>query len=194
MRSRDRGDSWERISDDLTGGGGALVDLVESPLDARRLVAGAGDVRISATKDGGATWSSIGEGLPRGRLRTIAASPHGAGRLHVCLAGRRSGDHRPLVFRSDDFGATWRSIAGGLPMAPVEVLLEDPRRDGILYVGSDLGVYASTDGGATWSSLSRGLPTAPVVDLAVDAGTATLVAVTHGLGAFALDVSKVVED
>ena len=119
----------------------------------------------------------------------MVASHHAAERVYVCLSGQRDGDHRPYLYRSDDYGRSWTSLAQGLPNAPVNVIVEDPAADGALFVGSDLGVYASRDGGESWSSLSSGLPTAPVVDLAVHAESATLVAVTHGLSSFSLDVS-----
>jgi photosystem II stability/assembly factor-like uncharacterized protein len=191
MRSGDRGDSWERISEDLTGGRGAITSLVESSLDPLRLVAGAGRARVSLTSDGGETWRAAGEGLPERQLRRVVTSRHDAERVYVCLSGQGAGDHRPYLYRSDDYGESWTSLGGDLPDAPVNVVVEDPAADGRIYLGSDLGVYTSSDGGESWSSLSGGLPTAPVVDLALHAGSATLVAVTHGLSAFALDVSSV---
>ena len=81
-------------------------------------------------------------------------------------------------------------MGGGLPHSPVAVVVEDPAVDGLLYAGSNQGVYASTDRGVTWASLSAGLPTAPVVDLAVHDATGSLVVVTHGLSAFVLDVTS----
>ncbi|MEM9800471.1 MAG: hypothetical protein AAGA20_09095 [Planctomycetota bacterium] len=190
MRSNDRGDTWSRISDDLTRGQGAVTSLVESRIDPKRLVAGAGRGRVWVTDDGGENWQAVGERLPAVHLSRVALSGHQLARVFVCMTGIHAADYRPYVYRSDDFGATWTSIADGLPNATSNVLLEDPRAEGILYLGNDLGVYASKDGGQTWASLSRGLPTAPVVDLALHETSGTLVAVTHGLSAFALDVSK----
>ncbi|MGK0219334.1 MAG: photosystem II stability/assembly factor-like uncharacterized protein, partial [Planctomycetota bacterium] len=188
MRSADRGDSWERISEDLTGGAGALLSLAESTLDAQRLVAGAGRSLVHVTKDGGEHWTSVGEDLPRAALRKVIPSVHAAERLYVCLSGAGSGDRRPLVYVSEDFGKSWRSLGAGLPAEPVNVLVEDPAREGLLYVGTELGVYASTDAGASWSSLSAGLPTAPVMDMAVHHTLPVLVVVTHGLSAFACEL------
>ena len=190
MRSEDRGDNWERISEDLTGGRGAITSLVESRLDPLRLVAGAGRARVSLTSNGGKTWRKAGEGLPPRSLQRVVASCHVAERVYVCLSGQGAGDHRPYLYRSDDYGQSWTDLAPGLPNAPVSVVVEDPAVEGLLYLGSDLGVYVSRDGGESWSSLSGGLPTAPVVDLAVHAESGTLVAVTHGLSAFAMDVSS----
>jgi photosystem II stability/assembly factor-like uncharacterized protein len=191
MRSPSRGDEWERISEDLTGGQGAITSLAESSLDSLRLVAGAGRAQVSLTSDGGKTWRAAGEGLPPRELERVVASRHDPERVYVCLSGQGEGDHRPYLYRSDDYGHSWTSLGQGLPDAPVNVVVEDPAADGRLYLGSDLGVYTSSDGGESWSSLSSGLPTAPVVDLALHAESSTLVAVTHGLSAFALDVSSV---
>ena len=185
-RSPDRGERWETISPDLTGS--ELLVLVESPTDCGRLAAGgkAGQVRLTA--DAGATWQDAPPGLPRRPVQSIALGHHEPGRVVVALSGAAGGDHRPQVHRSDDFGGTWTSIGGGLPMAGVNVVLEHPQVSGTLFAGTDLGVYASLDHGDHWVALSRGLPTAPVLDLELHPGTSTLVAVTHGLSAFTLDV------
>ncbi len=191
MRSTDRGDNWQRISEDLTGGHGAILSLCESPLDGQRLVSGAGRGLVFLTEDGGNTWISAGAGLPSVPLRSVRASVHRAERVFVCLSNAGGGDRRPYLYRSDDYGKSWESLAGGLPVEPVNVVLEDPTQPGILYLGTDLGVYVSIDDGATWLSLCRGLPTAPVEDLGLNPEEATLVVVTHGLSAFALDVSSI---
>ena len=190
MRSADRGDSWERISEDLTGGWGPILSLVESPLDPLRLIAGHGLGKVSSTSDGGENWSAAGEGLPSRSMRRVVASHHDVERLYVCLSGQREDDQGLHLYRSEDFGESWTFLGQGLPNAPVNVIVEDPLTEGLLFIGSDLGVYASRDAGESWSSLSGGFPTAPVVDLALHADSATLVAVTHGLGAFSLDVSS----
>ena len=189
-RSDDRGDSWTKVSDDRTGGSGAITALVESPLDPRRLVAGSGWGKVSVTADGGTTWTDVGQGLPRRELLQLHASPHDPRRIYAVLTGQERRDHAPYLFRSDDFGATWTSLAVGLPHAPIGDVLEDPTTDGLLFTGGDLGVYASRDGGATWSSLSAGLPTAPVVDLVLQEQEGILVAATHGLSILTLDISK----
>ncbi len=191
MRSPDRGDSWARISEDLTGGHDAIVALSESPLDAQRLISGAGRARIALTEDGGKTWRAAGEGLPKKPVRRVRASSHDRDRIFVCLSDAGAGDRRSYVYESKDYGRTWTSMAGELPAEPVNVVIEDPVAKGILYVGTDLGVYCSIDDGANWLSLCRGLPTAPVVDMAVHHKEPTLVIVTHGLSAFATDVRPI---
>ncbi|MFT5288614.1 MAG: photosystem II stability/assembly factor-like uncharacterized protein [Planctomycetota bacterium] len=191
MRSTDRGDSWQRISEDLTGGRGAILSLSESPLDGQRLVSGAGRGLIFLTDDGGGTWQAAGKGLPSVPLRSVRTSTHQAERVYVCLSGADEGDRRPYLYLSEDYGKSWKSLAGELPVEPVNVVLEDPTQPGIIYLGTDLGVYVSVDDGATWLSLCHGLPTAPVEDMGLNPEEATLVVVTHGLSAFALDVSSI---
>lgn len=188
MRSCDRGDTWERISEDLTGGERAIVSLDESPLDARRLVSGAGQGIVRLTDDGGTTWREAGAGLPARPLSRVHASPHDPERVFVALSGAASGDRCAYLFESRDFGRSWASIGDPLPAEPVNVIIDDPAAPGLLYVGTNLGVYASIDDGVTWVSLCRGLPTAPVLDMAVHPVEPTLVIVTHGLSAFATDI------
>lgn len=188
MRSDDRGDTWKRISDDHTRGGGAIVSLSESPRDSKRLASGAGRGRIHLTKDGGSSWVSA-TGLPRVPVRTVRCSAHAPNQVYACLSGARSGDRRAYLYRSKDFGVTWESLADTLPAEPVNVVIEDPAGPGVLFCGTDLGVYASTDDGKTWHSLSKTLPTAPVEDMAIHPKERQLVIVTHGLSAFALDLS-----
>ena len=191
MRSTNRGDRWERISDDLTGGRGTIVSLSESPLDAQRLISGAGRARVFLTEDGGASWRAAGEGLPPVPLRSVRASSHDPGRVFVCLSNADSGDRRAYLYESKDYGRSWQSLAGTLPAEPVNVIIEDPVERGVLYLGTNLGVYVSIDDGASWLSLCRGLPTAPVEDMALHREGPTLVIVTHGLSAFALDVDAI---
>lgn len=195
FRSEDRGDSWERVSPDLTvpgegvRGRGSILDVSESRIDPERLWAGAGRGRVWTTSDGGESWTAVGEGLPRTAFRRVVASPHEVETAFVALSGRESGDFQAYAFRTDDGGKSWQSISDGLTES-VNVLIEDPVRPGLLYAGTDLGVCASTDGGATWISLGATLPSSSVVDLAAHPAGAELVAVTHGLSAFVLDISS----
>lgn len=189
FRSPDRGASWEPIGPEAWGE--AILCLTESKLDPARLVTGAGGGCVQMTSDGGENWERRGDGLPSKRVTDVVASVHDPERLYVTLSGASGGDRKPYVYRSGDFGSSWESLAGNLPSEPVTALAEDPDNRNVLYLGTDLGVFASTDGGASWAPLGGGLPTCPVVDLAVHPASATLVAVTHGLSAFALDVASV---
>ncbi len=188
FRSTDRGDSWSPLSADLTGGQGSVTTLSESPVDAQRLAAGAGRGNVSMTSDGGESWQAVGASLPREAVKRVELSRHSPETLFVCLSSPHQGVERPNVYGSDDFGETWSWLGGGLPNCPVNVVVEGAAGTGELYAGTNLGVYASVDGGETWGSISKGLPTAPVLDLKLHAGSSTLVAVTHGLSAFALQL------
>ncbi len=187
--SDDRGDSWEAISPDL--GDGPLLALSESPLDEKRLVAGLGRGELHFTDDGGESWRSAGNGLPEKTIRDVVTSVHHADRVYVTLSGVRDDDYASYVYVTHDFGRTWEAIGGNLPDEPVNAIAEDPRAESVLFVGTDLGVFASVDAGAHWASLGRDLPTAPVVDLAVQERDDVLVAVTHGLSAFLLAIGSV---
>ncbi len=189
FRSSDRGDSWQPVSPDLTSGG--LLALAESPLDADRLVAGGGRGQVFLTADGGETWADAGGGLPRKTIRDIIASAHDPGRVYVVLSGKNESDSACYLFLSDDFGKTWASIAGNLPHESANTLVEDPETEGLIFVGTDLGVYMSSNGGQHWESLCHTLPTAPVVDLAIQGRDGALVAATHGLSLFLLDIGPI---
>lgn len=205
LRSTDRGQSWQVISPDLTrneaahqGPGGipfsneridahnALSYLAESPLEPRILWAGSDDGLVHLTKDGGATWSAVtppdlGEAL----ISAIDASPHARGAAWVAANRTRSGDLSPLVYHTEDFGATWRLAVTGLPEAPVRVVREDPLRAGLLFAGTEVGVRYSADSGRVWRSVQQNLPVTPVTDLVIKGND--LVASTQGRGFWILD-------
>jgi len=105
--------------------------------------------------------------------------------------GKRNEDFTPYLWMSHDHGETWRSIAGGIPLGPINVVREDPKNPEVLYVGTDLGVYVSSDRGASWDALVAGLPNTFVHDLAVHPRDDMLVAGTHGRGVWVLDVRPI---
>ncbi len=198
VRSPDLGETWQAISPDLAdeGGGeravvpfGTITMLAESPLDADVLYAGTEGGSVHATTDGGASWREVGRshGLPRKWISRVVASSHEQGRLYVAQHGLREDDFAAYLWTSDNGGASWRSLAGGLPAASIHVVREDPTDPDILYVGTDLGVYLSPDRGERWQALCAGLPTTPVHDLAVHAGSGDVVAATHGRSVFVLE-------
>ena len=188
MRSEDRGESWTKISPNLDGG--ALVKLVESPVDAKRIVA-AGRQRVYFTSDSGQQWNQRGSGLPRKSITGLLASNHNPNRVFVTMAGGSNGNPASHVYVTDDFGQSWRPIAGNLPHETVYSIAEDPIHEGLLFVGTELGVYASVDSGETWESLCATLPPAPVFDLEVHGRDAALVAATHGLSIFLLEIEQI---
>jgi len=201
FRSTDKGANWEIISPDLsTNPGperqgnipyGTLTTVSESPLQPGVIYAGTDDGNVQMTRDGGKAWTLIVQGLPSKWVSRVTASGHEAGTVYAALTGFREDDFRTYLFKSADYGRTWASIAGNLPDEPVNVVKEDPKKAGILYIGTDLGVYASLDGGATWVSLGNSLPTAAVYDLVVHPRDGELVIGTHGRSIFVLDVGPI---
>ena len=189
FRSTDRGDTWKAISPDF--GSSGLLALSESPLDPKRLACGGAGKPIHMTLNGGETWKEIGDGIPRKTLRDIEMSHHNADVMYVAVSGKNDSDCTAYVFRTSDFGKTWTDISANLPAESVNSIEEDPTIAGLLYVGTDSGVYVSLDNGQSWHSLSATLPTAPVVDLEVHARDGKLVAATHGLSIFVLDIQSI---
>ncbi len=201
FRSLDRGDTWEKISPDLTTNDAAtrgdiryqtLFTVSESPLKYGLIYAGTDDGRLWVTKDGGKAWAEITAGLAPGKwMSRVVASAYDLGTVYLTQNGKRDDDFTPYVWRSTDFGKTWTSLAKGIPVGPVNVIREDPVNGKILYVGTDMGVYATTDGGQTWMVLGGNLPTCYVHDLIIHPRDNIIVIATHGRGMWALDADKV---
>jgi photosystem II stability/assembly factor-like uncharacterized protein len=201
FRSLDRGDTWERISPDLTTNDPAtrgdiryqtLFTISESPVKSGLIYAGTDDGRLWVTKDGGKAWTEITAGLAPGKWMSRAvASASSLGTVYLTQNGKRDDDFTPYVWKSTDYGKTWTSIAKGIPVGPVNVLREDPVNEQILYVGTDMGAYVTTDGGKTWMVLGGNLPTVYVHDLVIHPRDNIIVIATHGRGMWALDADKV---
>lgn len=189
FRSEDRGDHWQSISPDF--GRRGLLALAQSPRDSQRLIAGAGRGQIHLTADGGKNWHQVGKDLPKKTIRDIVPSRHDPDRFYVVLSGKLDHDSASYVFVTSDWGETWNSIAANLPHESVNAIAEDPETKNLLFVGTDLGVYVSIDDGGKWDSLCYSLPTAPVVDVAVHARDAALVAATHGLSIYLLEIDAI---
>jgi photosystem II stability/assembly factor-like uncharacterized protein len=107
--------------------------------------------------------------------------------------GKRDDDFQAYVWKSTDFGNSWKDISGNIPMGPVNVIREDPFNENILYVGTDIGVYVSRDGGKTWSVLGD-LPSTYVHDLVIHPRDNMIIIATHGRGIWVLDANKVNRD
>jgi photosystem II stability/assembly factor-like uncharacterized protein len=199
FKSLDGGDTWTAVSPDLTSNPaqqgnvpwGTLTSVAESPLNPALLYAGADDGYLHVTRDGGTTWSRIDEALPDRWITRVVASHHDEATVYVSMTGYRYDEFDAYLFVSDDYGATWRSLAGSLPAEPVNVVGEDPASRDILYIGTDTGVFASVDRGATWLALCARLPTIPVYDLVVHPRDGELVIATHGRSVFVADVAAV---
>ncbi len=213
-RSRDRGQSWETISPDLTtndksrqqdsGGitidnlytfdGAVLFALAESPLAAGQLWAGSVDGRLHVTTDGGANWRDLSDRVPgldvESWVRFIEPGRHDPQTAYVAVARHQSGDFRPHILRTRDLGETWERVGDGIPSSPfsfVHVVREDPRRSGMLYAGTDNQVWASLDDGGAWFSLRLSMPPAPIYGIQVQERFDDLVVATYGRGFYILD-------
>lgn len=201
FRSLDRGDTWERISPDLTTNDPAtrgdiryqtLFSISESPIKYGLIYAGTDDGRLWLTKDGGKAWQEITAGLAPGKwMSRVVASAYKLGTVYLTQNGKRDEDFTPYVWKSVDYGKTWTSIAAGIPVGPVNVIREDPVNENILYVGTDMGAYVTTDGGKIWLVLGGNLATVYVHDLIVHPRDNIIVIATHGRGMWALDANTV---
>ncbi len=197
-RSMDKGQTWERISNDLTHNDPnklgdipyqTIFSLAESPLRFGVLYAGTDDGRVHVTRDAGKSWTEISAGLPPGKfIAEIVASKYDEGSVYVAQNGKRDDDFVPYLWKSTDYGRTWASIVGNIPVGPVNVIKEDHRNPNVLYVGTDVGAYVTFDGGRSWDALAAGLPSTFVHDIVIHPSEDILVAATHGRGMFALDV------
>ena len=201
FKSENRGDQWKCISPDLSSDPGpdrqgdvpfgTITDISESALKKGLLYAGTDDGQVHVTRDDGATWTKINNGLPNRWVSRVVASKYDEGTAFVSLTGYREDDFEAYLYMSTDFGETWKSIVNNMPSESINVIREDPTDQDILYVGTELGAYCSIDKGKTWHSLCKTLPTCPVHDLALHAGTGDLVAGTHGRSVFVLHAKEI---
>jgi len=189
------------ITPDVTGAEahGTVTALAESPLRPGILWAGTDDGNLWLTRNDGATWENLTGRFPGLPARTwtsrIEASAFDSARVYVAFDNHRVNDFAPYLYMSEDFGRTFRSIAGGLPKegpAFVHVVREDPVNRNLLYVGTDVAAYVSPDRGRTWQRFP-GLPTVPVHDLKVHPRERELIAGTHGRSIYVGDVAPLQE-
>jgi photosystem II stability/assembly factor-like uncharacterized protein len=201
FRSLNRGDTWERLTSDLTYNIRSemgdipyqtIFAISESPLKYGLIYAGTDDGKVHVTKNGGKTWKEIMKGLPyRKWVSRIVASAYNLSTVYMTQNGKRDDDFAAYVWKSTDYGNTWVDISGNIPLGPVNVIREDPVNRNILYVGTDIGVYVTTDGGKTWNVLGGDLPSTFVCDLIVHPRDNIIVAATHGRGMWAMDVEPI---
>lgn len=221
FRTTDRGQSWERISPDLTrddttkqgpggvpitneGAGGEVYNTImyvePSPHEEGAIWVGTDDGLVHVTRDGGESWTEITpEGLPEGMINSIEVSPHDAGSAYAVFTRYKYDDFTPHVYRTEDYGESWTRVVDGSDVerdgAWVRVVREDPVREGLLYAGTELGMYVSLDDGESWQpwltatgpgDVEDGrMPVVPITDLEVRHGD--LVASTQGRGFWILD-------
>jgi photosystem II stability/assembly factor-like uncharacterized protein len=216
LRSRDRGRSWEEVSSDLTraqedklgyGGGpitnegaggeiyGTLAYVAESPLQEGIIWTGSDDGLVHVTRDGGATWSDVTpEGLTEGLVNSVDPSPHDPAKAYIAFSRYKFDDFTPRAYKTGDFGQSWIPIANGFADEHwVRVVREDPIRPGLLYAGTEGGVYVSFDDGGSWQPLQLDLPLTPVTDLQIQQQRNDLVASTSGWGFWVLDDLSVLQ-
>jgi hypothetical protein len=193
-RTSDGGVNWERISPDLTANDpskqvisgspitrdvtgeeyySTLYAIRESPLEKGVIWAGANDGPIHVTRDNGKTWTDVTpkELPPGGRVQNIEPSPHRKGSAYVAVLRYLLGDFRPYIYRTDDYGKSWKLLttgSNGIPAdEPTRVVREAPGREGLLFAGTEFGAYVSFDNGTSWKSLQLGLPVTPITDMRI---------------------------
>ena len=188
------GQTWETISQDLTAftpvtqvvSGtpitidvtgeehfSVIYDIQESPHERGVIWVGANDGPIHVTRDNGANWTNVtppGIG-PYGRVQNIEVSPHDPATAYATILRYQLGDFEPYAYKTEDYGATWTRMTtgtNGIPIdQPVRVVREDPDRPGLLYAGTEFGMFVSFDAGVRWQSLQLNLPVTPVTDIKV---------------------------
>jgi len=216
FRSKDRGDSWEVISDELdrnidrnlwpvmgkvwpmdavakngsTSRYGACVSLDESRLQEGLIYAGTDDGQINITEDGGKNWRKVFSfpGVPEYTyVYDIIADKHNVNVVYAAFNNHKSGDFTPYVYKSSDRGKTWVNISGDLPEGAVYAIEQDHVKPEMLFAGTEYGVYMTLDGGKIWRRLKAGLPTINVRDMAIQERENDLVLATFGRGFYILD-------
>jgi photosystem II stability/assembly factor-like uncharacterized protein len=210
----DGGQTWKAISPDLTtsdksmmgDSGGLTVDnlsveyagvvysIAESPKEKGVIWAGTNDGLVQVTRDGGAHWDNVTKNMPglppKGTVDSVDPSPHDGGTCYVSVDFHQVDNRDPYIYKTTDYGKTWKSIASNIPKSPlsyVHVVREDPFRRGMLYAGTENALYVSFDDGGRWEPLQSKLPHAPVYWLTVQPHFHDLVVGTYGRGFYILD-------
>jgi photosystem II stability/assembly factor-like uncharacterized protein len=210
----DGGNSWKVISPDLTlndksrqqiSGGltpdnigveyaGVVFAIAESPLKAGLIWAGTNDGQVQLTQDGGAHWANVTAnvpGLPAWlTVSSVEPSHYDTATAYVAVDGHQMNNRDPWIYKTTDYGRTWKLIVGGIPKSPLSyahIVKEDPVRRGLLYAGTENGLYVSFNDGELWQPLQNNLPHAPVYGIAIQERFNDLVVATYGRGFWILD-------
>lgn len=203
FKSLNRGDSWVPVSEDLTTNDPektrgnvphcTITSIDESPVRQGVLWVGTDDGNVWVTENDGVTWTQVNGNIPGAPknwwVSRVHASPHDAGTAFVTFTGYREDDFTPYVFKTDDYGKTWKSIVSNLPNQMVSVVKQDAINPKLLFVGTEQGLFASLDGGGTWNRFMPGVPTVPCQDLIIHPREGDLIVGTHGRGAFITNIT-----
>ncbi len=206
FKTTNRGQSWDAISPDLTqdtedtqGPGGrpitnevsenynTILSLEESPHDASVLWAGTDDGRLQVTRDGGESWDDVTpRGIDDGMFNAIDISAHDPATAYVAYTRYKYNDHQPRIYKTSNYGQRWSDISDGIPEDTfVRVVREDTERQGLLFAGTETGVFVSFNDGDDWQALQNNLPVVPVTDIKVQRDD--LVLSTQGRAFWILD-------
>lgn len=208
LRTRDMGVTWEEVSPDLTrnqdeyqgnGGGpytneavgaenyGTISYVIESPHEAGVIWTASDDGLVHVTRDGTKSWQNVTpKGMPECLVNSIDVSPHDPATAYIAATRYKFNDHRPMLYVTRNYGKTWTNISAGIPDgAFTRVIREDEEQKGLLFAGTETGLYVSWDDGAKWSSLQLNLPVTPITDLIVRHDD--LVIATAGRGFWVMD-------
>jgi photosystem II stability/assembly factor-like uncharacterized protein len=213
-RTTNGGQSWQVISPDLTlndksrqgsSGGltpdnigveyaGVVYGIAESPREKGMIWVGTNDGQVQLTRDNGATWTNLTKNLPNlppwGSVRSIVASRYDAATAYLTVDFHQVNNRDPYIYRTTDYGRSWKLITAGIPrsmLSYARIIIEDPRRRGMLYVGTENGIYVSFDDGELWQPLQNDLPHAPLSGIVVQEHFDDLVISTYGRGFWILD-------
>ena len=201
-RSLQKGENLETLSSDLSNGGmegdvpfGTATTLVESPLRFGLIYIGTDDGNIQVSKDAGYTWVKISSNLPKAvqglYVSRVTPSAFKEGRIYVTLNGYRNDNFGSYLFVSEDYGTNWVQLGSDLPMEPINVVTEDPKKENIIYVGTDNGLYASFTMGKNFMVFDHNLPRVPVHDIVVQPRENELVIGTHGRSIYITKLKEV---
>jgi len=210
LRSLNRGDAWQEVSPDLTTNDPeklkgniefcTLTTIAESPVMAGVIWAGADDGKVQVTRNGGGSWTDVAPKLAAAGgpadyyVTRVFPSSFKEGTAYVSKAGWHRDVYAPFVFRTDDYGESWTSVSGDLPEGTVYAVVEDRKNPNLLFVGTEIGVFATLDGGKAWAAVGTNLPPYALVhDLLIHPRENDLIAATHGRGLFIADITPLQE-
>lgn len=197
FKSNDRGDSWKVISPNLTITASkekksfSTAAITESFLQQGLLYAGTDKGAFWVSKNDGVSWEENDNGLANNYIRSICPSRFVKERVYVAMTGINYDDLNSCLYVSENYGKNWTSITTGLPNEPVNVVLEDPTNENILYAGCFRGVYISIDRGKSWSYLGNNMPGTAIADLKIHESAMDLITATHGRGIYKINLAAI---